>query len=77
MRFLVADDHSIVRMGLRLMLEEDYAGVTIDEAENGNEIVEKIKVPTTTCLFWISRCQILIPLVLSVTFSQGTKVLKF
>jgi two-component system invasion response regulator UvrY len=44
MRFLVADDHSIVRMGLRLMLEDDYAGVIIDEAENGNEIVEKIKV---------------------------------
>ncbi len=44
MRFLVADDHSIVRMGLKLMLETDYADVTIDEAENGNEIVEKIKV---------------------------------
>ncbi len=43
MRFLVADDHSIVRMGLKLMLEDDYADVTIEEAENGNEIVEKIK----------------------------------
>ena len=44
MRFLVADDHSIVRMGIKLMLEDDYAGVSIDEAENGTEIVEKIKV---------------------------------
>lgn len=44
MRFLVADDHSIVRMGLKLMLEADYPDVTIDEAENGNELVEKIKV---------------------------------
>jgi two-component system, NarL family, invasion response regulator UvrY len=44
MRFLVADDHSIVRMGLKLMLEVDYPDVTIDEAENGNEVVEKIKV---------------------------------
>src|SRR5215210_4672247 len=43
MRFLVADDHSIVRMGLKLMLEEDYPDVIIEEAENGNEIVEKIK----------------------------------
>jgi DNA-binding NarL/FixJ family response regulator len=43
MRFLVADDHSIVRMGLRLMLEADYAHVIIDEAENGNEIVDKVK----------------------------------
>jgi len=44
MRFLVADDHSIVRMGVKLMLEADYPQVTIDEAENGNEIVEKIKL---------------------------------
>jgi DNA-binding NarL/FixJ family response regulator len=43
MRFLVADDHSIVRMGLKLMLEADYPSVITDEAENGNEIVEKIK----------------------------------
>src|ERR1700712_5373555 len=44
MRFLVADDHSIVRMGVKLMLEADYPQVRIDEAENGNEIVEKIKL---------------------------------
>ncbi|MEO6000575.1 MAG: response regulator transcription factor [Chitinophagaceae bacterium] len=44
MRFLVADDHSIVRMGVRLMLEADYPQVAIDEAENGNEIIEKIKL---------------------------------
>lgn len=44
MRFLVADDHSIVRMGVKLMLEADYPQVKIDEAENGNEIVEKIKL---------------------------------
>ena len=44
MRFLVADDHSIVRMGVKLMLDADYPQVIIDEAENGNEIVEKIKL---------------------------------
>jgi len=44
MRFLVADDHSIVRMGLKLMLEADYPDVTTDEAENGNDIVERIKL---------------------------------
>ena len=44
MRFLVADDHSIVRMGLKLMLEDKYAQVQIDEAENGDGIVEKIKL---------------------------------
>jgi len=31
-------------MGVKLILEGDYFHVTIDEAENGNEIVEKIKV---------------------------------
>ncbi len=44
MRFIVADDHSIVRMGLKLMLEGDYPDVTIDEAENGNDLVERIKL---------------------------------
>ena len=43
MRFLIGDDHSIVRMGLRLMLEDKYAHVQIDEAENGDSIVDKIK----------------------------------
>ncbi|RYY15050.1 MAG: response regulator transcription factor [Chitinophagaceae bacterium] len=43
MRFLIADDHSIVRMGLRLMLEDKYPLVGIDEADNGDSIVEKIK----------------------------------
>ena len=44
MRFIIADDHSIVRLGVKLMLEEDYPEVTIDEAENGNEVIEKIKL---------------------------------
>ncbi|MEO6819858.1 MAG: response regulator transcription factor [Ginsengibacter sp.] len=44
MRFLIADDHSIVRLGVKLMLEKDFAHVTIDEAENGNEVIEKIKL---------------------------------
>ena len=44
MRFLISDDHSIVRMGVRLMLESDYPDAAIDEAENGDEVVEKIKL---------------------------------
>ncbi|RYE54754.1 MAG: response regulator transcription factor [Sphingobacteriales bacterium] len=43
MRFLIADDHSIVRMGVRLLLEDKFPLVKIDEAENGDSIVEKIK----------------------------------
>lgn len=44
MRFLIADDHSIVRMGLRLMLETSYIETIIDEAQNGNDIVENSKL---------------------------------
>ncbi len=33
MRFLVADDHSIVRMGVKLMLDAEFSQVTIDEAD--------------------------------------------
>jgi DNA-binding NarL/FixJ family response regulator len=43
MKFLLADDHSIVRMGLRLMIEKAYPGAGIDEADKGNTILEKIK----------------------------------
>jgi DNA-binding NarL/FixJ family response regulator len=31
-------------MSIKLMLEDDYAGVRIDEVETSNEIVEKIKI---------------------------------
>lgn len=43
MRFIIADDHSIVRMGLRLMLENDFPDVLIDEVDNGTDLIEKIK----------------------------------
>lgn len=46
MKFLLADDHSIVRMGLRLMIEKAYLNAAIDEADNGSAIVEKIKTST-------------------------------
>ncbi len=40
MNFLLADDHSIVRMGLRLLIEEAYPGALITEAENGSAVME-------------------------------------
>lgn len=42
-RILIADDHPIVRKGLRQILEEGGIVRTVEEAENGREAIEKIK----------------------------------
>lgn len=42
-RVLIADDHAIVRKGLRQIAKEQSAGIEIDEAENGQEVMEKIQ----------------------------------
>lgn len=43
MRFLVADDHSIVRLGLTLMLEAQYPNVSIDEADEVNAVANIVQ----------------------------------
>lgn len=40
-RVLLAEDHTIVRKGLRALLEDAKGIVVIDEAENGHEAVDK------------------------------------
>jgi DNA-binding NarL/FixJ family response regulator len=40
MKFLIADDHAIVRKGLIQLLREEYTDVEIAEAVNGNEVLE-------------------------------------
>jgi len=42
-RILLADDHAIVRKGLKLMLAEIPDIVVADEASDGNEVLEKIE----------------------------------
>jgi len=42
LRILVADDHEIVRKGLMKVLAETLRPVTIDEARNGQEALNKI-----------------------------------
>jgi two-component system invasion response regulator UvrY len=42
-RTLIVDDHAIVRKGLRQILEETTDIVVSDEAETGNEALEKIR----------------------------------
>jgi DNA-binding NarL/FixJ family response regulator len=41
-RVLIADDHAIVREGLKQIVSEPSDMVVADEAENGNDVLEKI-----------------------------------
>src|SRR5208282_2146875 len=41
-RILVADDHAIVRKGLKETLEEELGGLTFGEAENNQQVLDKI-----------------------------------
>lgn len=41
MKFLIADDHAIVRKGLAEIIREEFSGVEITEVANSNEAIEK------------------------------------
>jgi DNA-binding NarL/FixJ family response regulator len=43
MRILIADDHAIVRKGLRQILDEEPGMATVAEAENGQEVLEQTR----------------------------------
>lgn len=43
MKIIIADDHAIVRKGLKLILDEVYDDLVFDEAGTGDELVNKIK----------------------------------
>ena len=42
-RVLIADDHAVVRIGLKLILSEDPEITTIDEVSNGSDALKKIQ----------------------------------
>jgi two-component system invasion response regulator UvrY len=44
MRFLLIDDHVVVRSGLKLILSDLYKPCTIDEAEDGESAIIKLKL---------------------------------
>ena len=52
LRLLVADDHEVVRKGVRALLEEQPGWEVVAEASNGREAVEKTKLvqPDVTIL---------------------------
>lgn len=42
-KFLLVDDHAIIRTGLKLLIQASFAHCRIDEANDGNAAVEMIK----------------------------------
>ena len=43
-RIIIADDHAVVRIGMQLILDETFDMKISDEAANGNELLEKLRV---------------------------------
>jgi DNA-binding NarL/FixJ family response regulator len=41
-KIIIADDHAVVRTGLQLILEETSDLRIVDEADNGDELIEKL-----------------------------------
>jgi DNA-binding NarL/FixJ family response regulator len=41
-RILIADDHAIIRQGLKLLLLEEYPSARIEEAGDGEELIAKV-----------------------------------
>jgi two-component system, NarL family, invasion response regulator UvrY len=57
MRILMADDHPVVRMGYRKILEEVPGPITVEETSNGDETIEK----ATTAAFDVVLLDISMP----------------
>ena len=43
MRILIADDHAVVRRGLREILAEEFHGAQFGEAESGAETIQQVR----------------------------------
>ncbi|HEX3024848.1 MAG TPA: response regulator transcription factor [Chitinophagaceae bacterium] len=50
MKILIADDHSVVRKGLRLILEEEYPHSQIDEVPDAVELLKRVSKETYTVI---------------------------
>ena len=54
-RLLLADDHAVVRSGLRLLLEAQPDLVIVGEAENGEEAIRRTaELQPDVCLLYTS-----------------------
>ena len=43
MKMLVVDDHAVVRHGVKQILSEQFHGAMIDEAQNAEEMIERVR----------------------------------
>ena len=50
MKILIADDHSVVRKGLRLILTEEYPHAQIDEVPDAVDLLKKVSKETYTVI---------------------------
>jgi len=55
LRVLVADDHEVVRKGLRSILEEQPGWEVTGEASDGREAVDKVR-SLRPDVWWTSAC---------------------
>ncbi|HET7504561.1 MAG TPA: response regulator, partial [Kofleriaceae bacterium] len=44
-RVLLVDDHDVVRRGLRAILDDRFAGITVAEASSGDEALAALASP--------------------------------
>lgn len=42
-KILIVDDHTVVRQGLKQILQEEYSSACFEEAASGNEALEKLR----------------------------------
>jgi len=56
-RILIADDHDVVRAGLRTILQPQAGWEVVAEASDGKEAVELLSLPAQTSPFWILACR--------------------
>ncbi len=48
-RLALADDHVVLRQGLRALLEDEFDMEVVGEADNGREAVDLVLQPNRTC----------------------------
>ena len=52
-RILIADDHAVVREGLRMLLESQEGITVVGEALNGRDAIEKAEALNRMSSSWI------------------------
>lgn len=56
-RILLADDHALMRSGLRMILDAEPDLSVVAEAADGAEALAVLQETPSIWLFWTSRCR--------------------